>query len=88
MSFGQSLDPEVLDRAVRAALRAEVLLGVGTTLGVHPTAALVPLARREGAAVVIVNASPTALDSLAEAVVRASISEVLPRLAPVSPRAR
>ncbi len=88
VSFGQSLDPEVLDRAVRAAVRAEVLLAVGTTLEVHPAAGLVPPARREGAAVVIVSASPTALDGLAAAVVRGSISEVLARLVPVSPRAR
>ena len=85
VSFGQSLDPEVLDRAVRAVVRAEVLLAIGTTLEVHPAAGLVPLARREGAAVVIVNGSPTALDGLAEAVVRGPISEVLPRLVPLSP---
>jgi NAD-dependent deacetylase len=82
VSFGQSLDPGVLEAAVRAAARATVMLAVGTTLEVQPVAGLVPLARRSGAAVVIVNGSPTALDSLADVVVRGSISDVLPRLVP------
>ena len=84
ISFGQSLDPEVLDRSARAAMSATVLLAVGTTLEVQPAAGLVPLAQRRGAAVVIVNGSPTALDSLADVVVRGSISDVLPALIPPS----
>ncbi|HLI43583.1 MAG TPA: Sir2 family NAD-dependent protein deacetylase [Acidimicrobiales bacterium] len=82
ISFGQSLDPEVLDRAVRAAARARVLVAVGTTLEVQPAASLVPLAKSRGAAVVIVNGSPTACDHLADVVVRGSISAVLPALVP------
>jgi NAD-dependent deacetylase len=87
VSFGQALDPDVLDRSVRAAASARVLLAVGTSLEVRPAASLVPLARANGAAVVIVNGSPTALDSLADAVVRGSISEVMPRLVPPDPAA-
>ncbi len=81
ISFEQRLDPDVLDAAVRAAADATVMLAIGTTLEVQPAAGLVPLARRRGAAVVIVNNDPTALDSLADVVIRGSISEVLPRLA-------
>ncbi|MGO9559523.1 MAG: SIR2 family NAD-dependent protein deacylase [Acidimicrobiales bacterium] len=83
VSFGQSLDREALERASRAAARAQVLLAVGTTLEVQPVAGIVPLAKSRGTAVVIVNGSPTALDSLADVVVRGSISEVLPQLVPV-----
>jgi NAD-dependent deacetylase len=82
VSFGQSLDSEALERASRAAARAQVLLAVGTTLEVQPVAGIVPLAKSRGTAVVIVNGSPTALDSLADVVVRGSISEVLPQLVP------
>jgi NAD-dependent deacetylase len=57
-----------------------VLLAVGSTLSVYPAAGLVPLAREAGAEVVIVNAEPTPFDSIASAVVRGSISEVLPVL--------
>jgi NAD-dependent deacetylase len=56
----------------------DVLLAVGSSLSVYPAAALVPAAKRRGARVVIVNAEPTGYDEVADAVVNAPISEVLP----------
>lgn len=82
VSFGQSLDGATLDRATRAVAAARVLLVVGSRLEVNPVAGLVPLARRRGTAIVIVNGGPTAMDHLADLVVRGDISEVLPRLVP------
>jgi NAD-dependent deacetylase len=78
ISFGQSLVPADLWRAEQAARRCDVLLAVGSSLAVYPAAGLVPLAADHGAAVVIVNAEPTAYDPIADAVIRASISLVLP----------
>lgn len=80
ISFGQSLVPDDIARAEEGALEADVLLAVGTSLQVHPVAGVVPLAKRSGARVVIVNAEPTPYDSLADAVVREPIGEVLPAL--------
>ncbi|HEX9184459.1 MAG TPA: Sir2 family NAD-dependent protein deacetylase [Burkholderiales bacterium] len=80
ISFGQQLVPEVIDRAMQAAGEAEVLLAVGTSLQVYPIASVVPLAKRAGARVVIVNAEPTPFDELADAVFNDSISAVLPKL--------
>jgi NAD-dependent deacetylase len=80
ISFGQQLVPDDLRRAEEAALRCDLVLAVGTTLAVYPAAGLVPLARRCGASVVIVNGEPTELDELADAVVRGRIGEVLPAL--------
>jgi NAD-dependent deacetylase len=80
ISFGQQLVPEVIDRAMQAAGEAEVLLAVGTSLQVYPIAGAVPLAKRAGARVVIVNAEPTPFDDLADAVFNDSISAVLPKL--------
>lgn len=80
VSFGQSLDPAVLERAQRAAARADVLLAVGTTLEVQPVAGIVPLAARLGAKVIIVNGSPTAGDAIADVVLRGPISTLLPAL--------
>ncbi len=80
ISFGQSLVQEDLDRARQAAESCDLMLAVGTTLGVFPIANVVPLAKRQGAAVVIVNGSPTEMDDLADLVVRGSISEVLPSM--------
>jgi NAD-dependent deacetylase len=80
ISFGQSLVPEDLARAERAARECDLMLAVGSTLGVYPIAGVVPAARAEGARVVIVNGGPTEMDEIADAVLRGSISEILPRL--------
>ena len=80
ISFGQSLVREDLARCERAAISCDLLLAVGSTLSVYPIAAVVPLAKRNGARVVIVNGEPTAMDAIADAVVRGPIGELLPRL--------
>ena len=81
ISFGQSLVAEDLFRAEQAAAECDLLLAVGSTLGVFPAAGLVPLAVRHGAVVIIVNGAPTEMDSLADVVIRGPIGECLPALA-------
>lgn len=80
ISFGQSLDPRVIDRAMRAAGEADLLLAIGTSLQVYPVAGAVPLAKAAGARLVIVNAEPTPFDDIADAVLRQPIGEILPLL--------
>ena len=80
ISFGQSLIPEVIDRAMRVSEEADVLVAVGSTLSVYPVANCVPLAKSRGAQVVIVNAEPTEMDGIADVVLRGSIGDVLPQL--------
>ncbi len=82
ISFGQALVEADLLRAQHAARRADLLLAIGTTLSVWPVAGVVPAAKNAGARVVIVNAAPTDMDEMADAVFREPISEVLPRLIP------
>ncbi|HEX6568009.1 MAG TPA: Sir2 family NAD-dependent protein deacetylase [Acidimicrobiales bacterium] len=80
ISFGQSLVPGDIERAGAAARRADLLLAVGSTLSVYPVADVVPVARLSGARIVIVNGSETAMDHLADAVIRGPIGELLPRI--------
>jgi NAD-dependent deacetylase len=80
ISFGQGLVVDDLLRAERASEACDLLLAVGTSLGVYPIAGVVPLAQRGGARIVIVNGQPTEMDDLADAVLQGSISEILPRL--------
>jgi len=80
ISFGQSLVPEVIERAMRAAAQADLMLAVGTTLQVYPIAHAVPVARSNGARIVIINAQPTQFDSIADAVLREPIGDVLPHI--------
>ena len=78
--FEEPLVPEVIEGAMRAGEECDVLLAVGTTLGVYPAAYVVPRAKSAGAKVVIVNGSPTEMDGVADVVVNAGISEVLPTI--------
>ena len=87
ISFGQALAPEVIDRAMTVAGEADLLLAIGSTLQVYPVAGAVPLAKRAGAKVVIVNAEPTGMDELADAVLRGSIGEILPAICAAPPPA-
>lgn len=81
VSFGQRLDPQVLDAAVEAAAEGGVFVTVGTSLGVHPVAGLCDIALDHGVPLVVVNAEPTPYDDRAQAVLRDPISEVVPELA-------
>jgi NAD-dependent deacetylase len=78
--FGQSLVPDVIDAALTAAERCDVLIAVGSSLSVFPAANVVPRAKSSGARVVIANAEPTGMDRHADAVLLGSLSELLPQL--------
>jgi NAD-dependent deacetylase len=80
ISFGQLLDPGVVEAAAGAATDCDVFVAVGTSLTVHPAAGLTDLAAGAGARVVVVNAEPTPYDDLADLVVREPIGTALPRL--------
>jgi NAD-dependent deacetylase len=80
ISFGQALVPEEIDRAMTAAAEADLFIPIGTSLQVYPIAGTVPIAKRAGARVVIVNAQPTPYDGMADAVLRGAVGEILPRI--------
>ncbi|WP_017541684.1 SIR2 family NAD-dependent protein deacylase [Nocardiopsis halophila] len=80
ISFGQRLDPDVIEEAAKAAEDAEVFVAVGTSLTVHPAAGLCDVALSAGATLIVVNAEPTPYDEAASAVLRDPIGEVVPAL--------
>jgi NAD-dependent deacetylase len=80
ISFGQALVPEVIDRAMRAAAEADLMLAIGSTLQVYPVAGVIPRAQAAGARIVIINAEPTGFDDIADAVIQQRIGEVLPAI--------
>lgn len=80
ISFGQSLSQRDLGRSDRSARECDLLLAVGTTLSVYPIAGIVPVAKRAGARIVIINGEPTAMDDLADAVLRGPIGQLLPQV--------
>ncbi len=80
ISFGQSLDRDVLDASVDAARRCDLFLAVGSSLQVQPAASLCGVAIETGAPLVVVNAESTPYDRAAAAVIREPIGAALPRL--------
>lgn len=80
ISFGQALVPEVIDRAMRCAGEADLMLAVGSTLQVYPVAGSVEVAHQAGARVLIVNDQPTPLDDLAALLLRGAIGDLLPAI--------
>jgi len=78
--FEQSLVPEVIEAAFRASEDCDVMLAVGSTLGVFPAANCVPRAKAAGARVIIVNGGETEMDYLADEIVTGDINTVLPQL--------
>jgi NAD-dependent deacetylase len=80
ISFGQALVPEVIDAALSAADRCDVLIAAGSSLSVFPAANVVPRAKNAGAKIVILNGEPTKMDRFADAVILGRLAETLPAL--------
>jgi NAD-dependent deacetylase len=80
ISFGQALVPEVIDAALSAAERCDLLIAAGSSLSVFPAANVVPRAKSAGARVVILNGEATKMDRFADAVVLGPLSDTLPAL--------
>jgi NAD-dependent deacetylase len=81
--FGELLPLEVLRGAQRAAETCDLLIVAGSSLEVSPVNELPWLAKRQGAAVIIVNLSETQMDYLADVIIRVDVVEILPLLAAV-----
>lgn len=77
VSFGQSLDQAVLDRAAAWAGNCDLMLVVGSTLVVEPAASLPRAAKERGARLAIVTLSETPLDGLADIKIEYAIGSVL-----------
>jgi NAD-dependent deacetylase len=81
VSFGQNLDPALIERTEDAAAACDLFLAIGTSLTVYPVARLPEIALDARARLVIVNAEPTPLDTRAHAVLRGRAGEILRALA-------
>ena len=76
ISFGQSLDANVLQQAANWASQSELLLVIGSSLVVEPAASLPMIAKRNGAKLVIINRDATPHDAHADVVINHSIGDV------------
>jgi NAD-dependent deacetylase len=84
--FGEAMPMQATERAFDLARDCDLMLVVGSSLVVFPAAGVPVAAVEAGAPLVIVNAEPTPLDHLADAVIEGASGEVLPRLLELSGR--
>jgi len=77
VSFGQSMPAEAMQRAEELTMSCDLFLAVGSSLVVWPAAGFPLMAKRNGAALVIINREPTEFDELADLVVRNDIGNAL-----------
>lgn len=59
ISFGQSLEPETLERAEEAALHADLVVALGSTLSVYPAASFPLMAAQRGIPYIVINRGAT-----------------------------
>jgi NAD-dependent deacetylase len=62
ISFGQSLEPHVLEKAEQAAMETDLVVALGSTLSVYPAASFPLMAAQRGVPYVIVNRGATEHD--------------------------
>ena len=78
--FGESLDSDLLQQAVRAARTAEVMIVIGTSAVVQPAASLALEAKDAGAYVAEINLERTPHSDRLDASLLGKAGEIVPRL--------
>jgi len=82
--FGESLDPQDLDRSYTALHTCEVLLIIGTSGVVYPAASFAPVAKERGAYVVEINLDPTPHSDLVDLAIQGRAKDIVPQLVTTS----
>jgi NAD-dependent deacetylase len=77
VSFGQAMPIVAMRRAEDETLAADLFIVLGSSLVVYPAAGFPEIAKRNGAALAIVNREPTPLDRLADLVIHRGIGDVM-----------
>ncbi len=77
VSFGQQMPIEAMQRSEELTRNCDLFLAVGSSLVVWPAAGFPLMAKRSGAALVIINREPTDFDEIADLVVRNDIGDAL-----------
>lgn len=86
ISFGQPMPALAMKLAVEACQDCDAFLAVGSSLVVYPAATLPELAKESGAALIIINRTPTPLDDIADLVINEEIGKALPKLVGMTQR--
>ncbi|HEY0567994.1 MAG TPA: Sir2 family NAD-dependent protein deacetylase [Xanthobacteraceae bacterium] len=77
VSFGQSMPLAAMRRSEELTVSCDIFIAIGSSLVVWPAAGFPLMAKRNGAALVIINREPTELDEAADLIVRQDIGASL-----------
>jgi len=77
ISFGQAMPEREMRESTNLALESDVCLAIGSSLVVEPAASVPRMAKESGATLVIINLTPTPLDSVADLIIREPIGVTL-----------
>jgi NAD-dependent deacetylase len=77
VSFGQAMPAAQMERAEQLTRSCDLFLAIGSSLVVWPAAGFPLMAKRNGAALVIINREPTEFDDIADLVINDDIGDVL-----------
>lgn len=80
ISFGQQMPALPMQRAHDVSMKCDLFIVLGSSLSVFPAADFPLRARRNGAALIIVNRDPTQMDEIADVVIHAGIGATLQAL--------
>jgi NAD-dependent deacetylase len=80
ISFGQSLEPQTLERAEQAAMQTDLVVALGSTLSVYPAASFPLMAAQRGIPYVIINRGATDHDheSAVSLRIEGDVAEIFP----------
>ena len=84
ISFGQAMPEAAMTRAHEESLACDLFIAIGSSLVVYPAAGFPLVAKKTGAALVILNREPTPLDDDADLVINAEIGPILKRVVPMN----
>ncbi|UCF90560.1 MAG: NAD-dependent deacylase [Desulfobacterales bacterium] len=77
VSFGEAMPQDKMYQAERHSRECDLFIVIGSSLVVYPAASMPLIAKRAGAKLVIINYTPTEMDSRADVVVHAKAGEVM-----------
>ena len=80
VSFGQAMPEPEMRRASAVTMEADLYVAIGSSLVVEPAASFPRIAKRAGAALVILNNAPTPLDEFADLVINDQIGRTMQAL--------
>jgi NAD-dependent deacetylase len=80
ISFGQAMPVDEVEKATDLSRKADFFMVVGSTLLVHPAAAMPGYATQNGSYLVILNLSETPYDDVSDVLIQGKAGQVLPEI--------